>query len=108
MRVGFVVLTLAGGAGIAAYLFLWVMTPEGDAQELGAPVVGGLAVERRQWGGVLAVGAALVVLGAVLLTPSLGGGLLGSVLLPLFAIAVGAIVAWSMPNWAMRTKPCRI
>ena len=26
----FVLLTLAGGAGIAAYVFLWALTPEGD------------------------------------------------------------------------------
>ena len=30
VRWAFVLLTLVGGAGIAAYVFLWVLTPEGD------------------------------------------------------------------------------
>ncbi|MGB7820314.1 MAG: ATP-binding protein, partial [Ornithinibacter sp.] len=103
----FVLLTFAGGAGIAAYLFLWALMPEGDVSEPGQPGgagATGLPDERRQWGGVLAVGAALVVLGAVLLTPSVGGSMLGSVLLPLFAIAVGAIVAWSNLDETQRSR----
>ncbi len=107
VRWGFVLLTFAGGAGIAAYLFLWALMPEGDVSEPGQPGgagATGLPDERRQWGGVLAVGAALVVLGAVLLTPSVGGSMLGSVLLPLFAIAVGAIVAWSNLDETQRSR----
>jgi len=30
VRWTFVLLTLAGGAGLAAYVFLWALTPEGD------------------------------------------------------------------------------
>ncbi|MEO7421522.1 MAG: PspC domain-containing protein [Ornithinibacter sp.] len=104
VRLGFVVLTFAGGAGIAAYIFLWALTPVADVTEPGQHPGRGLPDERRQWGGVLAVGAALVVLGAVLLTPRLGGSMLGSVLLPLFAIAVGAIVAWSNLDEAQRSR----
>ena len=104
VRFGFVVLTFAGGAGIAAYIFLWALTPVADVTDPGQHAGSGLPDERRQWGGVLAVGAALVVIGAVLLTPSLGGSMLGSVLLPLFAIAVGAIVAWSNLDEAQRSR----
>ena len=50
------------------------------------------------------MGAVLVVVGAVLLTPVLGGSVRGSVLFPLFAIAVGAIVAWSNLDDAQRTR----
>jgi len=102
----FVALTLAGGAGLAAYLFLWALTPEGDVD--GAdPGRGGddaTLPERRQWGLVLAFGLVLVVLGAVLLTPVLGGSIIGSVLVPLFTIAVGAIVAWSNLDDAQRSR----
>ena len=106
VRITFVALALAGGAGIAAYVFLWALTPEGDVDdEPGDTTPGtGLPVERRQWGAVVAVGAVLVVIGAVLLTPVLGGSVRGSVLFPLFAIAVGAIVAWSNLDEAQRTR----
>jgi signal transduction histidine kinase/phage shock protein PspC (stress-responsive transcriptional regulator) len=105
VRITFILLTLAGGAGLAAYVFLWALTPEGDldvdpsqASEAGTPP------ERRQWGLVLVVGGLLVVGGAVLLTPVLGGGVIGTVLVPLFTIAVGAIVAWSNLDDAQRSR----
>ena len=105
VRWTFVLLTLAGGAGLAAYVFLWALTPEGDvaADPLSAPG-SGTAPERRQWAVVLVVGGLLVVGGAVLLTPVLGGGVIGSVLVPLFTIAIGAIVAWSNLDDAQRSR----
>ncbi|GAA4396407.1 ATP-binding protein [Fodinibacter luteus] len=104
VRWGFVLLTLAGGAGAVAYVFLWALTPEED---LTTDPVTGLAEappERRQWGLVIAVGGVLVVVGAVLVTPVLGGSLIGSVLVPLFTIAVGAVVAWSNLDDAQRSR----
>jgi signal transduction histidine kinase/phage shock protein PspC (stress-responsive transcriptional regulator) len=101
----FVLLTLLGGAGIAAYVFLWALTPEGDVEtDPTQPPVHETPPERRQWGQVLAVGGVLVVLGAILLTPVLGGSVIGSVLVPLFTIAVGAIVAWSNLDDAQRSR----
>ena len=47
----FVLLTLAGGAGLAAYVFLWALTPEGDIDS--RPLAGAgheTPPERRQWG----------------------------------------------------------
>jgi signal transduction histidine kinase len=105
VRLVFVLLTVAGGAGLAAYVFLWALTPEGevddDPSQAAAP---GTPPERRQWGMVLGVGAVLVVVGTVLLTPVLGGGAIGTVLVPLFTIAVGAIVAWSNLDDAQRSR----
>jgi len=105
VRITFILLTLAGGAGLAAYVFLWALTPEGDVDvdpsqvpDLGTPP------ERRQWGLVLVVGGLLVVGGAVLLTPVLGGGVIGTLLVPLFTIAVGAIVAWSNLDDTQRSR----
>ena len=75
VRWTFVLLTLAGGAGLAAYVFLWALTPEGDVDTDPSQVPGHeTPPERRQWGVVLGVGGVLVVVGAVLLTPVLGGG----------------------------------
>jgi signal transduction histidine kinase/phage shock protein PspC (stress-responsive transcriptional regulator) len=101
----FVLLTLAGGAGLAAYVFLWALTPEGDidsdpSQDTGHET----PPERRQWAVVLGAGGVLVVVGAVLLTPVLGGGVIGTVLVPLFTIAVGAIVAWSNLDDTQRSR----
>ena len=101
----FVLLTLVGGAGLAAYVFLWALTPEGDVDADPSQAAGhDTPPERRQWVQVLAVGGVLVVLGAVLLTPVLGGPVIGSVLVPLFTIAVGAIVAWSNLDDAQRSR----
>jgi signal transduction histidine kinase/phage shock protein PspC (stress-responsive transcriptional regulator) len=101
----FVLLTLVGGAGLAAYVFLWALTPEGDIDsDPTQPSDDETPPERRQWVQVLAVGGVLVVLGAILLTPVLGGSVIGSVLVPLFTIAVGAIVAWSNLDDAQRSR----
>jgi signal transduction histidine kinase len=104
VRWAFVLLTLAGGAGVVAYVFLWALTPEEDL--VADPVTGQVRTptERRQWGVVIAVGLVLVVVGGVLVVPVLGGSLIGSVLVPLFAIAVGAIVAWSNLDDAQRSR----
>jgi signal transduction histidine kinase len=102
----FVLLTLAGGAGLAAYVFLWALTPEGDAEGGGLEPATGDATppERRQWALVLVLGGILVVLGAILLSPVLGGSIIGTVLVPLFTIAVGAIVAWSNLDDTQRSR----
>jgi signal transduction histidine kinase/phage shock protein PspC (stress-responsive transcriptional regulator) len=101
VRIAFVVLAILGGGGIAAYVFLWALTPEGDA-------VGGVTdappSERRQWGTVVLAGAVLLVVGVVLVTPLLGGSGTAGVLVPLFVIVVGAIVAWSNLDEAQRTR----
>ena len=105
MRWAFVLLTLAGGAGLAAYVFLWALTPEGEVDADPSQAAGhDTPPERRQWGLVLGVGGVLVVVGVVLLTPVLGGGVIGTVLVPLFTIAVGAIVAWSNLDDAQRSR----
>ncbi|MGL5909582.1 MAG: ATP-binding protein [Phycicoccus sp.] len=107
VRLLFVVLALAGGSGIAAYLFLWALTPEADAGPGSATGPGGASsvpVERRRWGLFVAGGAVLVLAGALLLTPTIGGSIRSSVLLPLFVITTGAIVAWSNLDEAQRSR----
>ena len=114
VRLAFIGATFVGGAGIAAYLFLWALTPQTLAvPELRAaasaaggatvPVLGGRRVSReslRQ----LAVGAALVVLGAGLFAQHSGLNLRLGVLVPLLAVAVGAVLAWSQLDDAERDR----
>ncbi|MGL5817097.1 MAG: ATP-binding protein [Phycicoccus sp.] len=107
VRLVFLVLVLAGGSGIAAYLFLWALTPEADAGSEPATVPGGASsvpVERRRWGLFVGGGTVLVLAGALLLTPTIGGSIRNSVLLPLFVITTGAIVAWSNLDEAQRSR----
>ena len=61
VRWTFVLLTLVGGAGIAAYVFLWALTPEGDvAADPPRRPAPAPPPERRQWVVVLVVGGLLV------------------------------------------------
>lgn len=97
----FVLLALSGGAGVAAYLFLWALTPEADGPGgADAPV----APERRRWAFLLVGGLVLLLGGGALLTPAVGGTLRGSVLVPLFVISLGAVVAWSNLDEAQRSR----
>jgi signal transduction histidine kinase/phage shock protein PspC (stress-responsive transcriptional regulator) len=103
VRWTFVILTFIGGAGVVAYAFLWALTPEGDLADAATDQVA-VPSDRRQWGSIIVIGAALVLVGGVLVLPVLGGSLIGSVLVPLFTIAVGAIVAWSNLDDAQRSR----
>ncbi|MFQ6171843.1 PspC domain-containing protein [Oryzobacter sp. R7] len=101
VRVAFVVFALLGGGGIAAYLFLWALTPEGETD---GSVVDTPPSERRQWGTVVIAGAVLVVVGIVLVSPLVGGSGAAGTLVPLFVIVVGAVVAWSNLDEAQRHR----
>jgi phage shock protein C len=88
LRVAAVALALSGGLGVLAYLVAWIVIPEAgeDEPERAAPPAGGNAV-------AVAVGAALVGLGALLLLlrqwlPGLGTHLFW----PLVVVAVGILV----------------
>ncbi len=78
-RIGFVVLTIAGGAGVLAYLAAWVLVPED-------PVPGQEPIDRSRAATI--AGAAVLALAAVVL---LGHGLF-FLAPPLIAIGVIAIV----------------
>jgi phage shock protein PspC (stress-responsive transcriptional regulator) len=67
-RVGFVALTLAGGAGVIVYLLLWVLMPAGPPAAAGATGAPGAAVEKPPAGPRspvprLTVAALLIVVG---------------------------------------------
>ena len=105
VRLAFVLACFAGGAGIAAYLFLWALTP----QSLESPSVRGtqgVAVDRPANESLrnLAVGLGLLIVGGVLFAQQHGVNLRLGVLVPLLAVAVGALLAWSKLDDADRDK----
>ncbi len=119
VRLFFVLLALASGAGVWIYLLLWVIVPrEGAAQatpgqtfEAGVEEIGeraqALGVELKQGleGGnpraAMIVGGALIVVGAVLLMQTLNLPWLRwldlDVLWPVLLIVAGAALVW---RWA--------
>jgi signal transduction histidine kinase/phage shock protein PspC (stress-responsive transcriptional regulator) len=105
VRLGFVLASFAGGAGLVAYLFLWALTPQSKES---TPVPGTQTVaagrpvneSRRN----LVVGLGLLVLGGVLVAQQQGVNLRLGVLLPLLTVAGGAVLAWSQLDDAERDK----
>lgn len=86
VRVAFVVANLAFGLGIGAYALLWALTPADDGAAH--------RPSRRVPVQLLLVGAALLALGGLGLT---GQNVLPDVarpMLPVLAVAVGAVIAW--------------
>ncbi|MCX6463233.1 MAG: PspC domain-containing protein [Pseudonocardiales bacterium] len=87
LRVAAVALALSGGVGVLAYLVAWVVLPEADEDEpeTAAPPAGRHAV-------AIAVGAALVGLGVLLLVRQWLPWFGAEVFWPLVVVAVGALV----------------
>lgn len=101
VRLVLVALNVFGGAGLMAYVLLWVATPTGDPEPPpGAPAQPDARAERaaaRTPAQFLLVGVALLV-AAVAITTGLGSESVPDFLasaLPLFAVGVGAVVAWT-------------
>ncbi len=119
VRLFFVLLALASGAGVWIYLLLWVIVPREESPETspsetlraGVEEIGeraralGTEVQQGLEGGnpraAMILGAALVVLGAVFLVRQLDVPWLrwldADVLWPVLLIAAGAVLVW---RWA--------
>src|SRR5665811_1877936 len=87
VRLAFVLACLAGGAGIAAYLFLWALTP----QSLGTPPVARAdagAASRRANESVrnLVVGLGMLVVGGALVAQQRGVNLHLGLLIPILTV----------------------
>ena len=115
VRLGFVLASFAGGAGIVAYVFLWALTPEaaetspvaqaGAGAGAGAGAVAGpVRPSTNEPVRNLLVGMALLVLGGVLVAEQRGVNLRLGMLIPLLAVAVGAVLAWSKLDDAQRGR----
>ena len=88
-RIAFVVLALAGGSGVLAYLVGWVLVPDDAGRSAGADRLGGARNQNL-------VAAVLGGLGFLLLMDQLTGGDDGAdVPVGLALLGIGALVLWS-------------
>ena len=83
LRIAFVILALANGLGLIAYVVAWVVIPEEQPDRPAAP-----ATEPRPEAGRLVLGGSLVVLGLVLLVDRLAPSL-DELFWPVALVAVG-------------------
>lgn len=96
-RLGFVVLTAAGGVGLLVYGALWVLTREGSEAELAAAPRREVTTDR-----IIAVG--LVLAGLLLALRTLGLWA-GDTLVTALALAgTGTVVLWSQTGEAQRAR----
>ena len=86
LRVAFIILSLANGLGLIAYVVAWVAIPEERPDEPASPVA-----EPRRETGRLVLGGSLVVLGLVLLLDRLAPDL-DELFWPVAVIAVGVAI----------------
>jgi len=105
VRLAFVLASFAGGAGVAAYLFLWALTPQSrDATAAPGPQTLGEARPANESLRNLIVGVVLLVVGGVLFAQQQGVNLRLGVLFPLLTVAGGAVLAWSQLDDAERGR----
>ena len=105
VRLAFILASLGGGAGVVAYLFLWALTPQSLEA---APVAGQDVVPASPSSDEsvrnLIVGLGLLFVGAVFFAQQNGLNLRLGVLIPLLAVAGGAVLAWSKLDEAERGR----
>lgn len=86
LRIAFIILALANGLGVIAYVVAWVAIPEERPDQPAGP-----AAEPRRETGRLVLGGSLVVLGLVLLLDRLAPDL-DELFWPVAVVAVGVAV----------------
>jgi phage shock protein C len=86
LRIAFIILALANGLGVIAYVVAWVAIPEEPPDQPAGP-----AAEPRRETGRLVLGGSLVVLGLVLLLDRLAPDL-DELFWPVAVVAVGVAV----------------
>ncbi len=99
VRVGFIVLTLAGGFGLLLYAAYWAWLPvepaaPGEADDAGS--------DGRDLAGVIGLGA--VAVGVALLLSARGVAVNGSWFVPLLLVAVGVAVLWRQSDDSRRAE----
>jgi len=105
VRLAFLLACFAGGAGVAAYLILWALTPQSLG---GAPVALPRPMDEGQPANEplrnLVVGVGLLLVGGGLFAQLHGVNLRLGVLIPLVTVAGGAVLAWSQLDDAERGR----
>jgi signal transduction histidine kinase/phage shock protein PspC (stress-responsive transcriptional regulator) len=105
VRLAFFLAGLAGGAGVAAYLFLWAFTPQ-SLEGTGVPATQTVAAGRPDGESLrnLVAGLGLLVVGVAVFAQQHGVDLRLGVLLPLLIVVCGAVLAWSQLDDTERGK----
>lgn len=88
VRAGFVVLTAAGGLGVALYAVAWLAMSSAGDETLGPPPAADDGRTERT------LGVALLVVGLLLLVSAFGLGFDGRVAWPVWLVGLGLLVAW--------------
>ncbi|WP_434993388.1 ATP-binding protein [Arthrobacter sp. Ld5] len=119
VRVGMVVLTLASGAGVFLYAWLWIFVPTASdrAAAVGRrggpaafmhedPLVTDVRRDRTEGAGrrEILFGTALLVAAAVLVVQLLGVPVDWGLLVPIAVVATGAALAWSQLDDVRRAR----
>jgi len=86
VRLAFVVLAFASGAGVVAYALFWIFAPQDPFEDPRT------ASRERDLGVLLALGS--LTAGVLLVISALGAGLSPGLAVPLVAVAVGAAIVW--------------
>ncbi|MBN1527766.1 MAG: PspC domain-containing protein [Thermoleophilaceae bacterium] len=89
VRLGFVIATAAGGAGIALYLLLWLVVPAGDAPAARRRVPAGARASVE-----VALGSGLLLLSVLLTFRALGIWFSDAIVWPLVLIGTGGVLIW--------------
>lgn len=99
IRVLFVVLAAAGGAGFVMYGGFWVFAP----LEVGHDdIEGGKASRERDLGMLLALGS--LALGGALVLSALGLGINPGLAVPLMVVGVGVVILWRQADDSQRER----
>lgn len=100
VRLVFVVLIVAGGAGFAAYLVLWILVPRREEPDGGAT---GAPRPRRDWAQVPAYAALTIGLSAL----TWASGVVQAALWPLVVSGLGAAILWQQADTDRRQRLVR-
>jgi signal transduction histidine kinase len=99
VRLAFVMLGFAAGAGVVAYGAFWILVPQDTEAGTTTPSTSRPGSDRSQ---LIALGA--LAAGAMLLAGGLGVGISGSLLLPLALTAFGVALVWQQADEAQRDR----
>ncbi|GAA2172384.1 ATP-binding protein [Arthrobacter parietis] len=118
-RISMVALSLVGGAGVVLYGWLWLLVPTTEERRrgvatpaglrLGAPVLAGPGSKPpRSFGAAgsreVMIGVGLLVVAAAFVAQQLGVTVQWGWLVPVGAVALGAVLAWSQLDETRRAR----
>jgi signal transduction histidine kinase/phage shock protein PspC (stress-responsive transcriptional regulator) len=105
VRLGFILATFGGGAGIVAYAFLWALTPQSREINPGASCdPAARSQPSNEAVRNLIIGLGLLVVGVFLFAQERGANIRLGLFIPLLTVVGGAALAWSKLDDAERGR----